>query len=403
MSSGDLKDYATSKTDFYELLGVIPTSSQKELDRQWRKTALRYHPDKVGNDPVAKEKFHLAQIAYDLLSDPTSKTLYDATRSARLQKERQRELFAGKRKEIIHDLEARERGVKRARGEEDEEEQKLESLVRRLGEDGKRRRQETEEALRKDLEQETTETHLHTDSPMPNATSTVSELDRTIKVRWPLAESGASIEESDITTLFSTFGKIESVTLLTPKELRLGKKKKKQLAAICTIQYASIVGAHAAVEDFPGKKGQEWDRFDSVSWVTNREPDSITNAAASSSAAPSPSTPAREGPRHSPASFLEKGDRPATPTPSGNQPDGHGPRKMPSFSSFSSAAFGTPKRSSSPFGKGLGASSPSLEELTMIRLKNAEKRRLVEALARGDEKAAAAEADAGGGNGDGSG
>ncbi|KAL8798721.1 MAG: hypothetical protein Q9182_006436 [Xanthomendoza sp. 2 TL-2023] len=391
----------TLKTSL-ELLGVDPTSSQKELDRQWRKTALRYHPDKVGNDPAAKEKFHLAQIAYDLLSDPTSKTLYDSTRSARLQKERQKELFAGKRKEIIHDLEERERGVKRARGEEEEEEQKLESLVRRLGEDGKRRRQETEEALRKDLERETTETHLHTDSPMPNRTSTVSELDRTVKVRWPLAESGASIKESDITALFSTFGEIESVTLLTPKELRLGrKKKKKQLAAICTIQYASIVGAHAAVEDFPGKTGPEWNRFDSVSWLANREPDSIINAAASSSAAPSPSTPAKQGPRHSPASFLEEqGGGPTTPTPLENQPDGHGPRKMPSFSSFSSAAFGTPKGSSSPFGKGLGASSPSLEELTMIRLKNAEKRRLVEALAREDEKAAA---EVRGGQDDGSG
>ncbi|KAL8698733.1 MAG: hypothetical protein Q9224_001721, partial [Gallowayella concinna] len=328
-----------------ELLGVIPTSSQKELDRQWRKTALRYHPDKVGNDPIAKEKFHLAQIAYDLLSDPSSKTLYDATRSARLQKERQRELFAGKRKEIIHDLEARERGVKRARGEEDDEEQKLENLVRRLGEDGKRRRQETEEALRKDLAHETTETHSHTNSPIPNVTSTVSELDRTIKVRWPLADTGASITESDITTLFSTFGQIDSVTLLTPKELRLGRKKRKQLAAICTVQYASIVGAHAAVEDFPAKKKDdegEWRRFDSVAWFANKEPESIINAAASSSPsspAPSPSTPIRRphAPASSSSSFLDSPSRPATPNPQPNS--NHEPRKMPSFSSFPSAAF----------------------------------------------------------------
>lgn len=360
------------------------------MDRQWRKTAIRFHPDKVGNDPEAKEKFHLAQIGYDLLSNSASKAIYDNSRNARLQQERQRELFAGRRREMRDDLEARERGVKRGREEEEGDQEKLERVIRRLAEDGKRRRKETEEALRKDLQQEARETQITPNSPMPNGVSTVSELDRTVKVRWPLDNGGDLVRESDITTLFSTFGRIETVTLLTPKELRLSKqKKKKQMAAICTVQYASVVGAHAAVEDFPQKRGPEWERFDSVSWFANKEPDSIIAASST------PSTPvARKGGTQSPASsFLDMKteNRPGTPTPLGTaSTNGHGPKKMPSFSSFSSAASSTPK-GSSPFGRGLGANSPSLEELTMIRLKNAEKRRLAEEVAREDERTAPAE------------
>jgi len=65
-------------------------------------------------------------------------------------------------------------------------------------------------------------------------------------------------------------------------------------------------------------------------------------------------------------------------------------RKMPSFSSFS-ATSNTPK--SSPFIKSLGINSPSLEEMTMIRLKNAERRRLADEVRRQDDEATAMERD----------
>ncbi|KAL9598832.1 MAG: hypothetical protein Q9219_004251 [cf. Caloplaca sp. 3 TL-2023] len=405
MPSDDLKTYATSDTDFYALLDLTPSSSQKELDRQWRKTALKYHPDKVGNDATAKEKFHLAQIGYDLLSDPTAKALYDNARSAREQRKRQRDLFEGRRRQMKDDLETRERGVKRARKEEEGDEEKLERELRRLAEDGKRRRREREEALRKEMEMEKTQNLGDMASPntshMANGATTVSELDRTIKVRWPLdRQEGSTVTENDVKSLFSTFGSIETVTILRPKELRLSgktgsnqkphKRPKKELAAICMVQYTSVVGAHTAVEDFHKQTGEEWARFDSVLWAANKEPDFI-----SASSPATPSTPARKA-QQNPSAFLNGnnvGSRPSTPTPSRgsfNNSSNNGPRKMPSFSSFSSTAFNTPQGSPFGSGKGLGTNSPSLEELTMIRLKNAEKRRLAEELQRQDERDAAA-------------
>ncbi|KAL8832759.1 MAG: hypothetical protein Q9170_004757 [Blastenia crenularia] len=399
MPSDDLKDYATSTTDFYALLSLTPSFSQKELDRQWRKTALKYHPDKVGADATAREKFYLAQTGYDLLSDPTARALYDNARNAREQRKRQNELFEGRRRQMKDDLEAREKGVKRSREEEEGEEEKLEKELRRLAEDGKRRRREREEVLRREMEeQKVGQGQNDGDAISPggshtaNGASSVSDIDRTVKIRWPLdREDGSAITENDIKSLLSTFGNIDSVTMLKPKELRLGgnnkqhKKPKKQLEAICMVQYTSVVSAHAAVEDFHKQTGKEWARFDSILWAANKEPEFI------SASSPSPATPARSSSPH-PSSFRNGDSRPSTPTPLGNQThhtNGDGLKKMPSFSSFSSAAFNTPK--GSPFGvKGFGTSSPSLEELMMIRLKNAEKKRLAEELQRQDEQAAVA-------------
>ena len=397
MPSDDLKNYATSDTDFYTLLGITFETSQKDIDRAWRRTALKYHPDKVGNDPVAKEKFHLAQIGYDLLSDPTSKAIYDNARNARLQRKRQNELFEGRRRDMKNDLEARERGVKRPRDEDQGDEEKLEREIRRLAEDGKRRRKEREEALRRDMQKkaETSDGAAQTPasaSPNPSAAakvpSGVSDIDRTVKVRWPV--EGGSITADHIKALFSHFGPIESADLLSPKMLRLGKKQKKQLAVVCMIQYKSVVGAHAAVEDFQKQEGPEWKIFDSVFWAANKEPEFLTQQSNKGSTDSVPSTPTANGRMRSSFGFSGVDSQSSTPTAS-PQVDSDGLRKKPSFTSFTPAAFNTPK--GSPFGKGLGANSPSLEELTMIRLKNAEKKRLAAELERQDREADAAEAE----------
>ena len=397
MPSDDLKNYAASETDFYDLLGVTFETSQKDIDRAWRRTALKYHPDKVGNDPVAKEKFHLAQIGYDLLSDPASKALYDNARSARLQRKRQNDLFEGRRRQMKDDLEARERGVKRPREEGEGDEEKLEGEIRRLAEDGKRRRKEREDALRKDIQKESENAEVAANTPgssnghvdgVTRAQSTVSEIDRTVKVRWPVDGEGGSITADGVRNTFSFFGPIESADLLNPKMLRLGKKQKKQLAAVCMIQYKSVIGAHAAVEDFPKQDGSEWKIFDSVFWAANKEPDFITayqgNRTATTS---SPATPTPNGRAKSPYAF--PGFESQASTPVGSPKADGGLKKMPSFASFSPAAFDTPK--GSPFSKGMGVNSPSLEEITMIRLKNAEKRRLAAEIERQDREDDAAE------------
>ncbi|CAG8976211.1 hypothetical protein HYALB_00011142 [Hymenoscyphus albidus] len=141
MANNDLLKFVTSEVDFYDLLGLtFEDCSPSTLRRAYRKTALKYHPDKVGTsfDP---EKYELFQAANDILSDPELKSKYDNHRNARVQRQRANELFEGKRRQMKEDLEARERGgvsagMKRQREEEGEMGQEL----RRLAEEGRKRR-----------------------------------------------------------------------------------------------------------------------------------------------------------------------------------------------------------------------------------------------------------------------
>jgi curved DNA-binding protein CbpA len=109
MSNADLLKWTTSDVDFYELLGItFENCSESELRRAYRKTALKYHPDKVGKD-FDPDKYELFQAANDVLSDAELKAKYDNHRQAKLQKQRANELFEGKRRQMKEELEARER------------------------------------------------------------------------------------------------------------------------------------------------------------------------------------------------------------------------------------------------------------------------------------------------------
>ena len=306
MPTDDLKQYATSSHDFYALLGITFETSSSDIRRAYRKTALKYHPDKVGNSPSALEKFHLLQIAYDVLSDPAVKALYDNARTARLQKQRQNELFEGKRRRMKEDLEARENnntGVKRGREEDGEgegPEERLEREVRRLAEDGKRRRREREEFLRRELRDEEERIVSKEEDasggvrPGVNLTAipqtSVPEIDRTVKVRWPREGHGALLDKDRLTAMFSRFGGIESSFLLKDKKQKTPDKQEKKLMAAGVIVYTSVIGAYAAVEDLKKQMGDEWRIFDSVFWAAGKEPDFLPQDSPSRDRS-SPSTP----------------------------------------------------------------------------------------------------------------
>ncbi|GAC1638563.1 MAG: molecular chaperone DnaJ [Candidatus Acidiferrum sp.] len=67
----------TSKTDYYELLGVARKASAKDIRTAFRKLARKYHPDLNPGDKAAEEKFKQLQEAYDVLSDTKKRQMYD--------------------------------------------------------------------------------------------------------------------------------------------------------------------------------------------------------------------------------------------------------------------------------------------------------------------------------------
>ncbi len=63
--------------DHYEVLGVSRNASPEEVKTAFRRLAVQHHPDKNPDDPSAPSRFKEMTHAYQVLSDPQRRSLYD--------------------------------------------------------------------------------------------------------------------------------------------------------------------------------------------------------------------------------------------------------------------------------------------------------------------------------------
>lgn len=63
--------------DYYQILGVQKSASEKEIKAAYRKLARKYHPDVNPNDQEAQKKFQELNEANEVLSDPEKRKKYD--------------------------------------------------------------------------------------------------------------------------------------------------------------------------------------------------------------------------------------------------------------------------------------------------------------------------------------
>ncbi len=68
------------ETDYYEVLGVPPSASEKDISRAYRKLAKQYHPDANPGNKEAEERFKSVSAAYDVLGDAAKRKEYDEVR-----------------------------------------------------------------------------------------------------------------------------------------------------------------------------------------------------------------------------------------------------------------------------------------------------------------------------------
>jgi DnaJ family protein C protein 17 len=419
-SADDLKTHAASDEDFYALLTVSPAAAEPEIRRAYRRAALKYHPDKIANPTAADiDKFHLLQIAYDVLSDPTVRQLYDNAREARLRKKRERDMMDATKRKMREDLEARERagaavpggarGMKRAWMPDEDAEEKLQREITRIAEDGRRRRREAEDKLKREIEEEekivqreeeearraADRTSQRVDRGQEGGGANVAELERAVKVRWVREGRGLGLDKDRLAALFAPFGTVENVLTLKDKRQRVGDMREKKTVATGVVIFASIVGAHAAVMDSEKIRRQsaaartddDWAIIDSVFWASGAQPD----LGVDSDKPPASPSPPKPAPSDTSATASAK--------PSFNFPGiktAHEPGKAPSFGSFASAAAANSQKAPPSTESTKAPSAPSMEEVTLMRLKNAqrekERKALEEQLMEEDEAADAAEA-----------
>lgn len=285
-----LKHFITSNDDPYTLLDLPngPASTDKEIRSAWKKTALKFHPDKIRakddvDEATANQIYILRQDAYGILSEPHLREHYDNALRAKEQKKQRDAAFTGKRKAMKEDLERRENAAKRQKVEVDDEERELE----RLRQDGQRRRRERAEMLRRQAEEEERLAQQQSeDGPREESKEAgtngsmqrqVQDIDRVIKSRFPQEASTEHLSKNRVEDMFARFGAIEGVTLREKKVKVDGEKHRKVYMTVAVI-FESIVGAHAAIADFAEVAKHErgdWKLFEAPEWASGHAPECI--------------------------------------------------------------------------------------------------------------------------------
>jgi DnaJ homolog subfamily C member 17 len=188
-----------------------------------------------------------------------------------------------------------------------------------------------------------------------------------------------------LTTLFSAFGKIANAFFLKDKRQRIGEKREKKIVATGVIVFASIVSAHAAVVDSEKKKKSGaglWSIIESVSWASGSDPNIEHSQQTPPLINDKLSVPRTSGS----ATKRDIFDFLSLKSNSIKSATGR-----PSFASFSSATSGMSSTVNGGENDSKSLSTPSLEEVTLMHLKTAqrekERKALEEQLRKEDEAA----------------
>ena len=97
----------------YQILGVEPDCSEAELKKAYRRSVMKYHPDKQANpSEEATQKFLKIVDAYTVLSNPIQQEQYDKEQVINNAVEQAKAQMSKERKQKIEELNLREKAAK---------------------------------------------------------------------------------------------------------------------------------------------------------------------------------------------------------------------------------------------------------------------------------------------------
>lgn len=186
--------------DYYALVGVErkEQATLTEIQKAYRLTALKLHPDKNRDDPRAAEKFHQLQEAYLVLSDAKTRQLYNEKQRLEAEKQQRDAQMDEKRRALREDLLARESEARKQRAKEQELQKTNEAFESALFE------------LRKKQQKEARHRHfepgVYEEIPTSEARSDPLIYLRTLKIKWL---KGHTVDVDVLERIFGRYGPIE--------------------------------------------------------------------------------------------------------------------------------------------------------------------------------------------------
>ncbi|TPX43881.1 hypothetical protein SeMB42_g04531 [Synchytrium endobioticum] len=239
--------------DHYDLLGIDISASSKVIAKSYRLKALTCHPDKVGPDDTQAAALFLALTnAYDILSDPGKRAIYDGKYKAKLERLRKKGAMNAESRKMRDELEARERAAKKSRTVDADAEAATREEIERLREAGLARLREHERALAEAAVRAQQCANKDTSSSGCNKSQ---ELDAALMVKWN--PNVMQPDEEELTRIFEKYGPIEHVVL---------RSKRGRAVKAAVVAFVDVRGAVVATMDASLASTYE------ISWVSGQEP-----------------------------------------------------------------------------------------------------------------------------------
>ncbi|KAG5638361.1 hypothetical protein H0H81_000495 [Sphagnurus paluster] len=345
------------EVDPYELLNVKLEANEQEIRTAYRQRSLKVHPDRNPNNPDAARKFHELNQAYELLLDPLRRLALDAKLRLKQARAERFKSYDNKRKNLVEELEAREREFKKARVAKQQEEVQRWQETEQIKDQGRKLREEKERELRAREEEKTRLAEEARENEL--AAPSLDPLDTTVRLKYNLKTHPNLTTPESIARAMAPFGQTDADSIVV--SLKPPKKAANKPAKFGTalVPFKQIGDAFAAV--CASGKAERGLLGIEVGWVGGKEPPILE--------------------------WLKKMGKLGTPTPphsktqtqNEEQPRAQGtsfPQTQSTADTTSFSTFPTSFATISPSAQLPSACGIDYESLTLMRLRQAERERL---------------------------